>query len=128
MKIWQRIWTALLAILMLATFAACAADGNALRAGDDTKFMQGERIRQADLDCLIVRLAEVDEAGKPLEIAPEDVLPVLAVMRAELLEAEGQGLALSWADSRQWAEEYYALDDEAKEIKEQKAERKKRLN
>ena len=91
MKIWQRIWTALLAILMLATFAACAADGNALRAGDDTKFMQGERIRQADLDCLIVRLAEVDEAGKPLEIAPEDVLPVLAVMRAELLEAEGQG-------------------------------------
>ena len=108
MKIWQRIWTALLAILMLATFTACAADGNALRAGDDTKFMQGERIRQADLDCLIVRLAEVDEAGKPLEIAPEDVLPVLAVMRAELLEAEEQGLALSWADSRQWAEEYYA--------------------
>ena len=92
MKIWQRIWTALLAILMLATFAACAADGNALRAGDDTKFMQGERIRQADLDCLIVRLAEVDEAGKPLEIAPEDVLPVLAVTRAELLEAEEQAM------------------------------------
>ncbi|NBI56861.1 hypothetical protein D3Z53_02000 [Lachnospiraceae bacterium] len=38
------------------------------------------------------------------------------------------GMGISETKVYQWAEEYYALDDEAKEIKEQKAERKKRLN
>lgn len=38
------------------------------------------------------------------------------------------GMGISETKVYQWAEEYYALDDEAKEIKEQKAERKKRVN
>lgn len=38
------------------------------------------------------------------------------------------GMGISETKVYQWAEEYYAPDDEAKEIKEQKAERKKRLN
>lgn len=38
------------------------------------------------------------------------------------------GMGISETKVYQWAEEYYALDDEAKEIKEQKAERKKRMN
>lgn len=38
------------------------------------------------------------------------------------------GMGISETEVYRWAEEYYALDDEAKEIKEQKAERKKRLN
>ena len=38
------------------------------------------------------------------------------------------GMGISETKVYQGAEEYYALDDEAKEIKEQKAERKKRLN
>lgn len=38
------------------------------------------------------------------------------------------GMGISETKVYQWAEEYYALDDEAKEIKEQKAERKKRMS
>ena len=38
------------------------------------------------------------------------------------------GMGISETKVYQWAEEYYALDDEAKEIKEQKAERKKPIN
>lgn len=38
------------------------------------------------------------------------------------------GMGISETQVYQWAEEYYALDDEAKEAKEQAAEKKKRLN
>ncbi len=38
------------------------------------------------------------------------------------------GMGLSETKVYQWAEEYYALDDEATEMKAQKAERKKRMN
>ncbi len=105
MKI-NKIWAALLAVCLLAALAACG--DNALMADDETKFMQGEHIRQADIDCFIIRLDEVNDAEGSYAITAEDVLPALAIMRAELWEADSLGLAMSWAEARQWAEEYYA--------------------
>lgn len=106
MKI-NKIWAALLAVCLLAALAACG-DDDVMRAGDDSKFMQGEHIRQADIDNFIIRLDEVNDADSSYELAAEDVLAALAAMRVSLCEAEELGLAIPWAEARQWAEEYYA--------------------
>lgn len=110
MKI-NKILAALLALIMLAALAACGSgDTDSKQADNEFKFMQSDngKIRQADVDCLIVRMDEVNDVDSEVQSEAKDALAALAVMRAELWEAEELDLAISWAEAREWAEQYYA--------------------
>lgn len=100
MKI-NKIWAALLALIMLAALAACADDGADVKQSENEfKFMQSEsgQIRQADIDYLKRCMLE---NGPDDEFDDIEALTSLAVMRAVVWEAEELGLAESLDEVRE---------------------------
>lgn len=102
---WRKILLLmLLAVGLLAAFAACGQDKDAKQAENiDLKFIHGERICQADVDFFREAMIGLTDANFP----DNELVQQMAMLRAIVLEAESQNLAISWEDARAYAETQY---------------------
>lgn len=82
---------------MLAAFAACSAGEQA-----EFDFLQGERIRQSDID--FFQRCNLDPEAV---IGDDEALGILLMLRAMYLEAEAQGGLPDWKEARTYAEAQY---------------------
>lgn len=93
----KKIFCLLVLAIMLLGLCAC---GDKQTGEEDFQFMQGERIRQADLDfCWNELVYAIGGSVERTDEAEMICLSTLAMMRTMIWEAEAQGVGLSWDDA-----------------------------
>lgn len=93
-------------LLILTGALLLAGCGDKQTGGGEYRFLQGERITQADIDYLREKGAAVN--GEKIEDVSESLsLETVACMRSMILEAAEQNVGISWDEALKQAKEHY---------------------